>query len=82
MFSQYFGGAIFAAIAKTVFTSSIGPAVAKYAPNIDPSVLIDNGVTDLRSAVPAEYLAGALLAYNDSLDRVFVSHISTVPKQP
>ena len=76
MFSQYFGGAIFAAIAKTVFTSSIGPAVEKYVPNISPSVLIDTGVTDLRSVVPAEDLAGALLVYNDSLDRVFVSHTS------
>ncbi len=73
MFSQYFGGAIFASIAKTVFTSSIGPAVEKYAPGLDPFVLINNGVTDLRDVVPAEELTGALLAYNNSLDYVFVS---------
>lgn len=73
MFTQYFGGAIFAAVAKTVFTSSLGPALLEYAPSIDPNLLINSGVTNLREAIPPEYLEGALLAYNKSIDHVFVS---------
>ena len=73
MFAQYFGGAIFAAVANTVFTSSIGPSLLKYAPSIDPSLLINSGVTNLRQIIPADELPGALLAYNEATDRVFVS---------
>lgn len=73
MFEQYFGGAIFAAVTKTVFTSSIGPAVSKFAPNLDPALLTHSGVTELRDVVPDEYLEGAILAYNQSINHVFVS---------
>ncbi|KAH7369740.1 major facilitator superfamily domain-containing protein [Rhexocercosporidium sp. MPI-PUGE-AT-0058] len=71
LFAQYFGGAIFAAVTKTVFTSSIGPAISKYAPDLDPALLINSGVTELRHVVPAQYLEGAILAYNQSINHVF-----------
>ncbi|KAK9236192.1 major facilitator superfamily domain-containing protein [Lipomyces kononenkoae] len=71
MFAQYFGGAIFASVANTVFTSSIGPALLQYAPSIDPNLLTNSGVTDLGEVVPAAELPGALLAYNESIDHVF-----------
>ncbi|PVH87890.1 MFS general substrate transporter [Cadophora sp. DSE1049] len=71
LFAQYFGGALFAAVSKTVFTSSIGPAVSKYAPGLNSTLLINSGVTELRQKVPAEYLEGAILAYNQSINHVF-----------
>ncbi|KAL2072439.1 hypothetical protein VTL71DRAFT_11782 [Oculimacula yallundae] len=70
-FAQYFGGAIFAAVTKTVFASSMGPAISKYAPHLDPSLLRKSGVTEFRRVVPAEYLTGAILAYNQSINHVF-----------
>ncbi|KAH8815994.1 major facilitator superfamily domain-containing protein [Xylogone sp. PMI_703] len=77
MFSQYLGGAIFTSAAKTVFTASIGPAVAKHAPSIDPSLLIDSGITNLRNVIPPRELAGALLAYNEAIDHVFDVQLAT-----
>ena len=73
LFAQYFGGAIFAAVSKTVFTSSIPSAVSKYAPGLNSTLLINSGVTELRQKVPTEYLDGAILAYNQSINHVFVS---------
>ncbi|KAI1076235.1 MFS general substrate transporter [Whalleya microplaca] len=71
MFSQYLGGALFAGVAKTIFTSSVGAALRKFAPEIDPSLLIDSGVTEIAGVVPADQLKGALLAYNEAIDHVF-----------
>ncbi|KAK0114583.1 hypothetical protein ONS95_014070 [Cadophora gregata] len=73
LFAQYFGGAIFAAATKTVFTSSMKPAVAKFAPGLDSTLLIRSGVTELHHNVPENYLEGAILAYNQSINHVFVS---------
>ncbi|KAK9319978.1 hypothetical protein V1517DRAFT_310258 [Lipomyces orientalis] len=43
----------FASVANTVFTSSIGPSLLKYAPGINPNLLIHTGVTNLRQVIPA-----------------------------
>ncbi|RFU34755.1 hypothetical protein B7463_g1535, partial [Scytalidium lignicola] len=77
MFSQYLGGAIFASIAKTVFTSSIRPALLKYAPSVNSNFLVDSGVTNLRDVIPAKDLSGALLAYNEAVDHVFDVQLAT-----
>ncbi|KAI2604641.1 MFS general substrate transporter [Hypoxylon sp. NC1633] len=71
MFSQLLGGAFFSAIAKTVFTSSVGPALEKFAPSVDPNLLINTGVTELIAVIPADQLQGALLAYNEAINNVF-----------
>ncbi|KAI0170014.1 MFS general substrate transporter [Hypoxylon sp. FL1284] len=71
LFSQLLGGAFFSAIAKTVFTSSIGSAVEKFAPGVDPSLLINSGVTEIANVIPPGLLNGALLAYNQAISHVF-----------
>lgn len=68
-----FDRTVFAAITKTVSTSSIRPAVSRYAPNLDPALLINSSVTELRHVVPSEYLESAVLAYNLSINHAFVS---------
>lgn len=73
MFSQLLGGAIFSALAKTIFTSSIGSALRKFAPGIDPDLLIDSGATEIAKVVPANQIEGALLAYNEAIIHIFVS---------
>ncbi|OTB02652.1 hypothetical protein M426DRAFT_322417 [Hypoxylon sp. CI-4A] len=70
-FSQLCGGAIFSAVAKTIFTSSIPKALAKYAPDIDPSLLINTGATEISKAVPPDQVQGALLAYNEAITNIF-----------
>ncbi|KAI1105547.1 MFS general substrate transporter [Jackrogersella minutella] len=71
MFSQLLGGAIFSAIAKTLFTSSIPNALKKFAPGIDPNLLINTGVTEIATVIPPDELTGALLAYNEAITHVF-----------
>lgn len=75
MFSQLLGGAFFSAIAKTIFTSSIGGALAKFAPGIDPSLLIDTGVTEISGVISPDQVEGAILAYNEAISHVFVSSL-------
>lgn len=71
-FSQYLAGAIFAAVAKAVFTSSIPNTLHEYAPEVSPSLVIDTGVTEFKNVVSSPDLPGVLLAYNKSLNHVFV----------
>ncbi|OTA52035.1 MFS general substrate transporter [Hypoxylon sp. EC38] len=71
IFSQLLGGAIFSAVAKAVFTSSIGDALQKFVPGISPSLLIDSGVTEIAKVIPSAQLEGALLAYNEAIAHVF-----------
>ncbi|OTA90710.1 hypothetical protein M434DRAFT_397799 [Hypoxylon sp. CO27-5] len=71
IFSQLLGGAIFSAVAKAVFTSSIGDALQKFVPGISPSLLIDSGVTEIAKVIPSAQLEGALLAYNEAITHVF-----------
>jgi hypothetical protein len=72
MFAQYLGGAIFICVARTIFTSSLGPALAKYAPGVDPQRIINIGVTEIRQVLPASQLQGVLEAYNLSITHVYV----------
>ncbi|KAI1205589.1 MFS general substrate transporter [Annulohypoxylon truncatum] len=71
MFSQLLGGAIFSAVGKSIFTSSIPTALQKFAPDIDPNLLINSGVTEISKVVPPDQLAGALLAYNQAISHIF-----------
>ncbi|KAI1138016.1 MFS general substrate transporter [Hypoxylon sp. FL0543] len=71
IFSQLLGGAIFSAVAKAVFTSSIGEALEEFAPSVDPSLLIDSGVTEIEKVIPPSQLQGAILAYNEAITHVF-----------
>lgn len=72
-FAQYFGGAVFAAAAKTAFTEAVGPALHEYAPGVSPSALKGAGVTDVRHDIPADLVRGVILAYNKAITHVFVS---------
>ncbi|KAK7954280.1 DNA repair protein RAD50 [Apiospora saccharicola] len=71
MFAQFFGGALFNCVAKTIMTSSLPPALAKYAPDVDPRVFSSIGITEAHEIVSAEQLPGVLLAYNRAIVNVF-----------
>jgi len=73
VFTQFFGGGIFVALAQTTFTNSLGPALAKFAPNVSAAHVISVGATNLRESVPASELNGVLEAYNQALVHTFVS---------
>jgi len=71
IFSQTFGGAIFLTFADTIFTNSLKSEIPRYAPSVNPEVVIAAGATAIRNVVAINELAGVLVAYSKSVDRVF-----------
>ncbi|CAK5272610.1 unnamed protein product [Mycena citricolor] len=71
MFSQTLGGALFISVGQNVFTNKLVSGLAQYAAGLDPSVVLAAGATSLRSSVPADKLAGVLLAYAHALDSAY-----------
>ncbi|KAI1614547.1 DNA repair protein RAD50 [Exophiala viscosa] len=67
MFMQTFGGALFVSVAQNVFNNRLISTLPKYAPGIDPSIIVNVGATSLRNEIPAKYLQGVLFAYNLAL---------------
>lgn len=70
VFFQNFGSAVFLSLAEVIFNSSLRHEITKYAPGIDPEVVIAAGATAVREAVPATSLQGVLLAYSKAFDHV------------
>jgi hypothetical protein len=72
IFFQFFGGALFTSIANNIFTTKLVHYIGDIGiPNFDPSSVVAAGATELRHAVPAEYLQAVLVAYNLAIRRAF-----------
>lgn len=71
IFSQSFGAAVFLSFAETIFSNSFGNLISKYAPSVNGQSIIDAGATKFRTIVSGTNLAGVLIAYAKSIDRVF-----------
>ena len=71
MFTQFIGTAVFLVIANTIFTQSLKSELASEAPNVNAEAIIDAGATAFRQFVSPADLPGVLLAYSNSIDRVF-----------
>ncbi|KAJ7197954.1 major facilitator superfamily domain-containing protein [Mycena pura] len=67
MFGTTVGGAIFISIGQSVFTNKLLAGLVARVPEIDPAIVLSAGVTSIKSAVPANFVPGVLLAYNDKL---------------
>ena len=71
MFSQTIGGAVFLTIANTIFTQSLATELPKYAPDVDPQVIVNAGATAIRSVVSPKDLGGVLIAFSKAFDHIF-----------
>jgi hypothetical protein len=71
MFSQAFAGALFLSFSAVIFTNSLKTLVPKYAPSVNPQTVINAGATGFQSLIKGADLAGVLVAYAKSVDRVF-----------
>ena len=71
IFSQSFGAAVFLSLAETIFSNSFGNLITKYAPSVSGQSIIDAGATGFRRIVSGTNLAGVLIAYSKSIDRIF-----------
>jgi hypothetical protein len=71
MFSQSIGAAVIFSLCETIFTNSFKNLIPKYASTIDAQVVINAGATGFRSIISGADLAGVIVAYANSVDRVF-----------
>jgi hypothetical protein len=71
IFSQSFGAAVFLSIAELIFSNSFRTLLAKDAPSVDGQKVVEAGATAFRKFVSGSDLDGVLVAYADSIDRVF-----------
>ncbi|KIV78208.1 hypothetical protein PV11_09949 [Exophiala sideris] len=81
MFMQTFGGALFVSVAQNVFNNRLISNLPKYAPGIDPSIIVKVGATSLRNDIPAKYLQGVLYAYNLALTNTWYISVAMTSLQ-
>jgi hypothetical protein len=71
IFFQSLGGALFISVGQTVFQNGLIRGTHKFAPNLDPTLLLRAGATEIRSVLEKngllDELPGALKAYMQGL---------------
>lgn len=76
VFCQNFAAAVFVVIGEVIFTQRLVPEMKKDAPSVSIQAALAAGADSsaVRNLVPAgsPELAGVLLAYSNSLDKVFL----------
>ncbi|KAJ4296465.1 hypothetical protein N0V90_006510 [Kalmusia sp. IMI 367209] len=77
MFFNSLGGAIAISIAQNIFINSLAKEIPKYAPGVDPRIVINAGATYVRYVVPVQFLKGVLEAYTKAITTALVLSIAT-----
>lgn len=70
-FAQSLGGAVFIAVAQSLFQNYLGAELPGIS-GIDTAKVLQAGATGLKDAVPADKLSSVLMVYNDGLHRSFI----------
>jgi hypothetical protein len=70
-FCQTFGGSLFLAFAQTIFSNSLVDGLKKFAPTVNPQVVITAGASAIRQVVKPEEILGVLKAYNLGVNHNF-----------
>jgi hypothetical protein len=58
-------------LCQTIFTNSLVELIPKYAPGVDPEIVIEAGSTKVRDVVGPDHISQVLVAYAKSLDRTW-----------
>ncbi|KAF2656643.1 MFS general substrate transporter [Lophiostoma macrostomum CBS 122681] len=77
MFFNSLGGAIAISIAQNIFVNSLAREIPKYAPGLDPRIVIEAGATYVRNVVPKDLLPQVLEAYTKAITSAFALAIAT-----
>ena len=72
IFLQTLGGALFVSIGENIFTNKLVENLAKYAPSIDPKIVLSTGATSIQHTIDKAELPGVTLAYNNALVQSFL----------
>ena len=70
-FTIFLGGTIFVTVSQTLLEGQLSQKLGKVVPNLNFANLTGSGATSLRKLVPADKLALALKAYNDSMRSIW-----------
>lgn len=71
VFTQSLGPAIVLVLCNLIFDESLKSQLPKHAPSVDAMAIMNAGATGFRKVVQPRDLAGVLVAYANSIDRVF-----------
>ncbi|KAH7134075.1 major facilitator superfamily domain-containing protein [Dactylonectria macrodidyma] len=77
IFVQTLGGALCVTAGQTIFTNKLIEKIQEYVPDLDPSVVIQAGATNIREVIRAEWLSDVIRAYNDALNVAFLVGAAT-----
>jgi hypothetical protein len=77
MFSQTLGGALFISVAQNVFTNQLIKNLKTVVPDLDPTIVLVVGATELKNQIEQRYLPGVLTAYNLALTQTFYVSVAT-----
>jgi EmrB/QacA subfamily drug resistance transporter len=72
IFVQTLGGALFVSVGQNVFTNKLITDLAKYAPSVDPKIVLSTGATSIQQTIAKADLPGVTLAYNNALTHAFL----------
>jgi len=72
IFVQTLGGALFVSVGQNVFTNRLVQGLAKYAPSVDPKIVLSTGATSIQQTIEKASLPGVTLAYNNALTHAFL----------
>ncbi|KAF9047221.1 major facilitator superfamily-domain-containing protein [Rhodocollybia butyracea] len=78
MLTSSLGGAISLAVSQTIFSNEIVKQVKRYAPSIDPSLILRTGATHFHDVLPAGALGGVVQAYSQAIQSVFIPPIIVI----
>ncbi|KAL4978989.1 major facilitator superfamily domain-containing protein [Aspergillus desertorum] len=71
MFFQTLGGALFIAVAQSLFQNGLIEGIVKYAPSVDPAAIVKAGATEMRHVLgelgQLDQLENVILAFLDGL---------------
>ncbi|KAG0650946.1 Aspyridones efflux [Hyphodiscus hymeniophilus] len=73
IFLQTLGGALFVSIGNNIFNNKLVQDLAKYAPSIDPNIVLSTGATSIQHSIDKADLPGVTLAYNNALTQTFLA---------
>jgi hypothetical protein len=66
------GGALFVSVAQNVFSNKLAQGLAKYAPTVDPKIVLNTGATSIQHSIDPAVLSGVTMAYNDGLTQAYL----------
>lgn len=72
IFVQTLGGALFVSVGQNIFSNKLVEGLKEFAPQIDPSVVLNIGATSIQQNVDKADLPGVTLAYNNALTQTFL----------